>query len=360
VQEQSRSRNLFREHADGLRDGINALFEDLKQIRNRVQGELHEASQKIYDEFNSAVDAVEAKLENSNTRVAALFDELKQLQQKYRDSKFTNEHRNKFFSRIDEAFKKVKERRFGGSADDGSAVERHNRRLTGLHEAIKRMQHTIKLDEEDLAFQQKKVNSTEGQLEAQIRMAKIKMIEERLAGKREKLADMQQTIADIERQIGRAKEGEQKRAERVAKQQRLDEAKEAAKNEIAKDIRTRGKGDGKEEDNIFEAAGTVLGDVLMDALDTMKAVASVMADKAEDAMEDVAKKVEEVAEVIMKKEDEAPAKTSTEETVALESTGASDTGDNIIEDVVHKGVAEAEAKEDEAVTPENKKDEADA
>jgi hypothetical protein len=245
-------------------------------------------------------------------------------------------------------------------------VERHNRRLTGLHEAIKRMQHTIKLDEEDLAFQQKKVNTTEGQLEAQIRMAKIKMIEERLAGKREKLADMQQTITDIERQIGRAKEGEQKRAERVAKQQRFDEAKEAAKNEIAKDIRTRGKGDAKEEDNIFEAAGTVLGDVLMDALDTMKAVASVMAEKAEDAMDDVAKKVEEMAEVIMKKEEEAPAKTSTEETVALESTGSSDDGDNIIEDVVHREVAEAPAEEsvaadDKAKTKKkSKKDEAEA
>jgi len=279
VQSQSRERNLFREHADNLRDNINALFDDLKKMRSQVQSEFMESSKGVFEEFGKSLDDIEARIAAGGAKLNSVFEDLKQMQRRYRDARMSNEHRNQLWERLDGAFKKAKERKFGPSANEGSIADRHESRMKGLNEAIKRMEDSVRRDEEDLQFQHKKVNTTEGQLEAQIRMAKIKMIEERLSSKRDKLAEMHQTRQDVERQISSAKDKEAKRVEKEAEKQKLDAAKEAAKSEIAASIKTKPE----KKDSLFEAASNVIGDLLMDALDTAKAVASVVADKAEEA-----------------------------------------------------------------------------
>ena len=316
VQNQSRERNLFREHADNLRDNINLLFEDLKQMRSKVQGEFMSASQSVYEDFNKMLDDVDAKIAAGSSKLGTIFEDLKQIQRKYRDARLSNEHRNQLWDRIDGAFKKAKERKFGPAANEGSVAERHERRLGGLMEAVKRMEGSIRRDEEELNFQRKKINSSEGQLEAQIRTAKIKMIEERLSSKREKLAEMEKTRSEVERQASSAKDKESRRAEKEAEKQKIEAAKEAVKSEIAAGIKSKKE----EEDSLFEAAATVLGDVLMNALDTAKAVASVAADKAEEAFDKAMDKAEEVLESISEKE----------------SAGSGEKKDIIIDDVVHR------------------------
>jgi len=312
VQNQSRERNLFREHANHLRDNINLLFEDLKKMRNKVQGEFMAASSAVADEFNKALDDVEARIAAGGSKLNVVFDELKQMQRKYKDARMSNEHRNQIWNRLDDAFKKAKERKFGPAANDGSLAERHDRRLSGLIDAQKRMEESIKRDEEELDFQKKKVNTSEGQLESQIRMAKIKMIEERVVSKREKMDEMNRTVADIERQANIAKTKEDKRAEKEAEKQKMQEAKEAVKSEIAAEIRTKSGGRPEKEESLYEAAATMLGDVLMDAIDTAKAVASVVAEKAEEAMDvavekgaDALDKAKAIAGVVADKAEEA-------------------------------------------------------
>lgn len=337
VQIQSRERNLFREHADSLRDNINQLFEDLKKIRTRVNSEFSSASQNVFEEFNKALDDIEARIAAGGSKLNSVFDELKQMQRRYRDSQMTNEHRNHLWERIDGAFKKAKERKFGATANEGTLVERHERRLTGLIEAAKRMEDSVRRDEDELAFQRKKVNSSEGQLEAQIRMAKIKMIEERLASKRDKLAEINQTRADVERQANSAKEKETRRAEKDAEKKKIEAAKEAAKSEIASQIKTKNEPPAPTEQagEFFEAAATVLGDVLMDALDTAKAVASVAAEKADDILEDVAKKSSEVLDKAIAKADEVL------ESLKKEEDSKAAEKDGIIDDIVHKSAEES-------------------
>lgn len=365
VQQQSRDRNLFRKHADNLRDNINLLFEDLKKMRTRVQGEFMAASAAVADEFNKALDDIDERIVAGGARLNSAFDELKKLQARYKGARMSNEHRNQIWDRLDSAFKKAKERKFGPAANDGSVAERHDRRLTGLLEAVKRMEDSIARDEDELDFQRKKINASEGQLEAQIRMAKIKMIEERVVSKREKLDEMKRTMADIERQSNIAKSKEAKRVEKETEKQKIDAAKEAVKSEIAAEIKTKTSGQPAEkEDSLFEAAATVLGDVLMDALDTAKAVASVVADKAEEAMDKaadkgegalgkakavasvVADKAEEAFEMAMDKAEEAlesfKAKTAAEAPESAEKDGF------IIEDVVHKAETTLESTGDAA------------
>ncbi|MEI6408018.1 MAG: hypothetical protein WCR52_01430 [Bacteroidota bacterium] len=303
VQGQSRERNLFREHADNLRDNINTLFDDLKKMRSRVQDEFVSASQKVYDDFGKALDDIEARITAGGAKLNSVFEDLKQMQRRYRDAKMSNEHRNQLWERLDGAFKAAKERKFGPAANEGSLVERHERRLSGLLDAIRRMEDSIRRDEEELTFQRKKVGATEGQLEAQIRMAKIKMVEERLSSKHEKLAEMNQTRSDVERQSNVAKDKETKRAEKEAEKQKIEHAKEQVKSEIAAGIKSKVEPETPKADSLFEAATTVLGDVLMDALDTAKAVASVVAEKADNALDQVIDKLEDVAATLNKKEE---------------------------------------------------------
>ncbi|MBL7804537.1 MAG: hypothetical protein JNL02_12425 [Saprospiraceae bacterium] len=338
VQDQARDRNLFREHADNLRDNINALFDVLKQMRSRVQDEFMTVSQKVFDDFSKSLEDVEARIAAGGNKLNSVFEDLKQMQRKYRDAKMSNEHRNALWTRLDGAFKAAKARKFGASVNEGSIVERHERRLSGLMDAVRRMEDSIRRDEDELNFQQKKVAATEGQLEAQLRSAKIKMVEERIASKREKLAEMMQTRNDVQRQIDNAKNKE-------AKRQKMEAAKEAAKSEIAAEIKTKptaGENEGAEnkqpasDENLLDALGAVVGETLEDVVDTAKAVGSVLGEKAGELLEQLAEKADEVLETLSKKE-EAKTEESTEETAEpTENTDSSETGETPVAEAAPK------------------------
>ncbi|MDX2135159.1 MAG: hypothetical protein SFV52_10240 [Saprospiraceae bacterium] len=323
VQEQSRDRNILREQAEHLRENIDGLFNDLKNLRKKANDEFNSASKGVFEELSETLAAIEQKLEAKGVKFNLIFDELKKLQRKYREARMSNEHRNRLWDRIDNAFKAAKERKFGPSVNEGSVVERHGKRLEGLSDAVQRMANSIKRDEEDLKFEQRKIERTEGQLEAQIRGAKIKMIEERIASKREKLNEIIRTQEQVEKQIRITEEKEKQRAEKEAERLRLAEAKEKAKAEIAKEIKTKKAADDNpvpevtpgiadtpdasteaevtqapKSDSLLEAIGNVIGEVIDDTIATTKAVAGVVAEAAEEAVEKIVDQVELVAQAI--------------------------------------------------------------
>lgn len=379
VQNQSRERNLFRQHADDLRDGINALFDQLKEVRKRVNAEFNEVSQNVYDGFAKALDEIEERIASGGAKFNSVFDELKKMQRDYHNTRMSNEHRNKLWERLDAAFKKAKERKFGPEANAGTIADRHDKRLSGLEEAIKRLEDSLFRDDEELAFQRKKVNTSEGQLEAQIRGAKIKMIEERANGKRERLAELLKARNDVQRQASSAHEKEARMAAKEAERQQIEAKKAAIKSEIEAETHAKAaavlpaEAKAKEgaaatpekEESLFEAASNLIGDVLLDALDTAKAVASVAVEKAEAAFDQVVEKAEEALESFNKETEPATPETTeaqasvvreeegqkgTEDSVVLESASiAPVTADSkegiIIDDVVHKGSEDTAALE---------------
>lgn len=321
VQEQVHDRNLFRDHADRLRENTNALFGKMKDLRSKMDDEFERLSKDAYDKLITALNEVEKKVEEG-ARLPVMFDELKKLQRKFRESKLTREHRSKIWEKLDAAFKDVKQRRFGSkAADDGgnSALQRLQRRYEGLISAIGKMENSIRRDRNDLEFQQHKINTTDGQLEAQIRQAKILMIEERVRSKEEKLNEMNSTKIELEKRLTILKEKEAKRAAqeavkekiaediKVAAEAREDDAEklEQAAEEIAEAKKPKpspktAKKTDKKDDSLLEAVGTTLGESLEDVIDTIKAVASVISDKVEGAIEE------------LKEEEEAPAEVSSE------------------------------------------------
>jgi hypothetical protein len=332
VQDQVKERNLFREHADLLRDKTNELFAHLKNLRSKLDDEFKERSKESYEEFMQLLDDVEKRI-GEGKRLQPIFDELRQLQRKFRDIKFTRDHRNKVWERLDAAFKQVKAKRFGGSNDDRSPVERLDRRYEGLIAAIEKMERSVKRDQEELAFQNRKIAKTDGQLEAQIRQAKIKMIEERIRSKEEKLNEMAQTKIELERRKEKqeAQEAKRREQERLEKAKKEAEAKihdqivaeSAAREDMAEELEKAAEAIVKKEPAaaeepapaatdaepvastadepapaepvsphakaVTEAASelsTALGDAVEDAIDTVRAIAEVVGAKIGQAIED--------------------------------------------------------------------------
>ena len=218
VQEQVKDRNLFREHAEVLRDSTNGLFDQLKQMRTSMSNEFEDNSKNLYAQFNTILDEIEKKVEIGIQRFPEIFEDLKKTQASFRDKKLTRDHSNEIWNRIDNMFKVVKEKKFGTNAiNDNSAGDRLARRYEGLIGAIDKMQESIDRDKDELDFQTKRANNSQGQLEVQIRQAKINMILERVKSKEEKLREMLATKADVEGKMNNFKEKEAKKATETPK-----------------------------------------------------------------------------------------------------------------------------------------------
>ena len=234
VQDQVKERNLFREHGDELRDATNGLFTHLKGMRTSVMNEFEENSKTWHAQFNTILDEIEQRVEKGMKNFPDVFDQLKQTQNKFRDQKMTREHSNDLWNRIDVLFKTVKEKKFGNNAiNDSSATERLTRRYEGLINAVDKMQESIDRDNQDLEYQRKRVAQSEGQLEAQLRQAKITMIADRVKSKQEKLNEMLATKADVESKIKNLTERDAKKATLDAKAAAKEEEKVAEVKEAA-------------------------------------------------------------------------------------------------------------------------------
>ena len=315
VQNQVRERNLFKEHADALRDNTNALFAQLKGLRSKLDEEFKQLSQKNHDDFIEKLEQIQKRI-SEGMRLQTIFEDLKQLQRSFRETKFTKDHRSKVWSTLDGAFKTIKEKRFGSKGDDRSPFERLTRRYEGLIAAIEKMDRSIKRDRDDLEFQNRKIARTDGQLEAQIRQAKILMIEERIRSKEEKLGEMNQTKVELEKRISSQKEKDAKRKER----QKLEEAKKAAEQKIAAEIKSAAAARADDSEKLEKAAAalakkpaeSVASDVVVASPDSnaetkkVESIEEQAITNLQEVAEEVEEKIEKAVEAVVDFEENKP------------------------------------------------------
>lgn len=320
VQGQVRERNLFRDHANTLRENTNELFSKMKELRNSLNKEFEAMSATHFETFKTRLGEIEEKV-SKGMNLSNIFNELKDIQRNFRDTKFTKEHRAKVWAQLDGLFKLVKEKKFGPDANnDNSPSDRLTKRYQGLMSAIGKMENSIKRDRDDLKYQDRKIATTDGQLEAQIRQAKIKMIEERIRSKEEKMADMHRTREELEKRLVAQKEKDARREEQV----KIAKAKEEAKAKIKEEIKAAevareaqgqklekaaeaitGKEKPTESEEILAAVTNTAGqvgeeiqDTLEDAVDTVKAIAEVLGGKISEKMSEVKNQVEDAIEEV--------------------------------------------------------------
>ncbi len=294
VQEQVRERNLFRDHSRAIRESTNELFADLKRMRKELDQEFHQVSERHAQAFREKLEAIEKKIEEGLS-LQPIFQELKEIQKSFRDTKFTRDHRSQIWKKLDGLFKQVKEKKFGpGSSRRSNSQERVQRRYDGLIQAIQKMERSIKRDRDDLQFQNQKIEDAEGSLEAQIRAAKTKMIEERIISKEDKLVEMKKTQAELERKLEVLRQKEEQRKE----SEEVEQVKSAIKEKIAREIkeaqlaREGNEALQKAAQSITKSHPEVslaesLESGLEDVVDTIKAVAAVIESKVEKVIEDL-------------------------------------------------------------------------
>ena len=305
VQEQARDKSLFREHSEHLRQETNELFGKLKDLRGKLDEEFDRTSKTLYEDIVTKLGDIENKV-REGIRLQPLFDELKDIQKKIREVKLNRDHRNKIWDKLDATFKVLKEKRFGPeTADDNNPLVRIQKRYEGLMAAIDKMESSVGRDIEELNFQNGKVNTSFGQLEAQIRQAKVAMIEERVRSKKEKLTEMYATKTELDRKMEQLQEKEKRKADEMLKEDAKKAAQEKIANEIAAANAAREKVKGEKE-SLFDAATSILGDSITDMVDTVKAVAEVVEDRIED-------KIDEIKEIWKDKKEEESDKKEDEE-----------------------------------------------
>jgi chromosome segregation ATPase len=252
VQSQVREKNLFREHANELKHRTNNLFDKMKELKKSMDAELDRVSETHLKAFFEKLDDIEDRI-SKGLGLQPIFNELKKLQAQFRDADFNRKDRNKVWKKLDGAFKKVKEKKYGGKQGDTSSISRIKRRYDGLLAAIDKMEISINRDKKEIDFQQNRIDSTDGQLEAQLRQAKLAMIGERIKSKDEKLKEMLRTKVELEQKM----KIEQEREEERKQKEEIKKEKEEVKAQIAAQIQENQSELEEESEKLEKAAAAI-------------------------------------------------------------------------------------------------------
>lgn len=236
IKEHTLDRNIKREQTTELRNNLDEVFNKLKSLQDEDRQKFVGESEGVLSGLKKKVDEIMQKGGNSKK----VFESLKQVQTEAKGMNMLAKHRNDLRSHFNKAFEKVKSER--------KAVwgNRLSKRVSGLEDAIKKMEDSIARDKSSLSYQTGRIDrASTTQLEYQLRSAKLKLIEERIQSKGEKLHNMYTTLESLKSKKSEAdlviakQQAEQKAAEAKSKaKEKAAVAEEESKNDSKAEEKT--------------------------------------------------------------------------------------------------------------------------
>lgn len=290
-----KDKTLYKDQASTLKERTNILFDKLKDLKKNLYKQADQKSREVANELLNEVDAISEKI-SQGLGVGPLFEELKQIQNKYYKAQMNKKDKNSVWEKLDSAFKALKDNK-GKKQDkeNRNSEENHiNNRLSGLADAIKRMEKSIARDKEEIDFQNKRINQTEGKLELQLREAKMKMIEQSIISKKEKLDDMLKTKEALDAKMAS-----------MADKKLKKEAEQKVKDKIATNIESQKEITDSESEKLSAAAAEIsdskqksLKSIVANIVDEVKEVAEDVIITAKAAMEVAENNLEEISDKV--------------------------------------------------------------
>ncbi len=236
VQTELNNKVLRYEHSHDLRKLSDELFEKIKILRRGKEKEVRSKSKELKKDIRADLKKAQTKLEEQKD-LRALFKELQRIQERVNKAPLAREDRNALRRNLDELFKATKSEITATEADASFLTQQRSRlekRLAGLEHAIKRMKHSVHRDNQDMFYENRRIERAGNQLAEQLGAAKMQMLQERADSKQAKLDDMLATEADLRKKLD-------KLAQREQKAQAKREAAEAEKASITPIASSTGK-----------------------------------------------------------------------------------------------------------------------
>ena len=226
VQSELTNKVIRYEHTHELRKLSDELFAKMKDFRRGKEKEVRSKSKELKKDFRELLAGAQTRLEKKEN-LRGLFNDLKKIQEAISKASLSRDDRNSLRKSIDQLFKATKSEINATGQDAGILTEqrvRLEKRLNGLQSAIKRMKHSVHRDNQDIFYENRRIERAGNQLAEQLGAAKMGMLKERASSKQVKLDDMLSTEADLQKRLDKIKKREEKA---------LNKKKEGAANAVA-------------------------------------------------------------------------------------------------------------------------------
>ena len=212
VQSELTNKVIRYEHTHDLRKVSDELFAKMKELRRGKEKAVRSKSKELKKDFREILAGAQARLEKKEN-LRGLFNDLKKIQEAIHKASLSRDDRNSLRKAIDELFKATKSEINATGEDAGILTEqrvRLEKRLNGLLGAIKRMKHSVHRDNQDVFYENRRIERAGNQLAEQLGAAKMSMLKERASSKQAKLDDMLATEKDLQKRLDKIKKREEK------------------------------------------------------------------------------------------------------------------------------------------------------